>query len=177
MAFKMSFSKEELTGKPPVPAGWYTMQIKGFKPKAAKPKGDETESGSVSLNAELAIINHAEHEGRRVFPGLNTKMVWMWPDFVHATGLPMEEVQDANAGTEKASYTIPGVFENADTNPADPSTWKYLGPLLNKTMEVELAEVPASGGYPAKNEVRQYKCALPGCTAKHSTNLIFTKKD
>lgn len=177
MAFKMGFSQDEFTGKPPLPAGWYTVQIKGFKPKAAKLKPGETESQSLSLNAELAVINNPEHEGRRVFAGLNTKLPWIWPEFVHATGLPMEEIQDANAGTEKASYTIPGVFENADTAPDKPETWKYLGPLLNKTMEVELAEIPAEGSYAAKNEVRQYKCAVPGCTAKHSTNLIFTKKD
>jgi hypothetical protein len=177
MAFKMSFNKEELTGRPPVPAGWYTLQLKGFRPAAAKVKPGETESQSLSLNAELAIVNHPEYEGRRVFAGLNTKMVRMWPDFVHSTGLLMEEVQNADAGTEKADYTIPGVFEGADTYPEDPSKWKYLGPLLNKTMEVELAEIPASGSYPAKNEVRQYKCAVAGCTEKHSTNLIFTKKD
>ncbi|SRR6266567_172523 len=177
MAFQMNFSKEELSGKPPLPAGWYTVQLKSFKPKAAKPKNGETESGSLSLNAELAVINHPEHDGRRVFAGLNTKMAFMWPDFVHATGLQMEEVANADAGTEKASYTIPGVFENADTDPEHPENWKYLGPLLNKTMEVELAEIPASGGFKAKNEVRQYKCAVPGCTEKHSTNLIFTKKD
>lgn len=177
MPFAMSFSKEELTGRAVLPAGWYTVQIKGFKPKAAAVKQGETESGSLSLNAEMAVIGHPEHEGRRVFAGLNTKMAFMWQDFVHATGLQMEEVQNADAGTEKASYTIPGVFENSDTSPDDPSKWNYLGPLLNKTMEVELAEIPASGSYKAKNEVRQYKCAVPGCQEKHSTNLIFAKKD
>lgn len=176
MAFQMSFSKEELSGKPPVPAGWYQLQIKGFKPKAAALKPGETESSSLSLNCELAIVNHPDHEGRRVFAGLNTKMFFMWPDFVHATGLEMEVIQDEFAGTEKENLTIPGVFENADTHPDDPSTWKYLGPLLNKIMEVELAEIPAEGSYKAKNEIRQYKCAVPGCTMKHSTNLIFTKK-
>lgn len=172
MGFKMNFNKEELSGAPPLPAGWYTLQLKGFRPKAAAVKPGQSESESLSLNAELSVINHPEYEGRRVFAGLNTKMAFMWPDFVHATGLSMEEVQDEFAGTEKANYTIPGVFENADTNPTDPSTWKYLGPLLNKTMEVELAEIPATAQYKAKNEVRQYKCAVPGCTEKHSTNLI-----
>lgn len=172
MPFQMGFSKEELSGAPPVPAGWYTLQFKQFKPRAAANKE------SVSLNAELAIIQPAEYEGRRVFVGMNTKMAFMWQDFVHAFGLQMEEVQNENAGTEKADYTIPGVFEGADTNPDDPSQWKYQGPLTNRTCEAELAEIPASTdpntgkSYRAKNEVRQFKCAIDGCTERHSTNLI-----
>lgn len=166
MAFQMGFDKVELSGAPPVPAGWYTVQIKNFKPRAAKNKE------SVSFNAELAIIGHAEYDGRRVFVGLNTKMAFMWPDFVHAAGLPMEVVIDGNEGTEKEKFTLPGVWDGYDEHPEDPSQWKYLGPLLNRTMEVELAEIPATAEYKAKNEVRQFKCVLPDCTDKHSTNLI-----
>jgi len=169
--FQMSFNKEELSGAPPVPASWYTLQFKQFKPKKA------ANGESVSLNAELSIISPAEYENRRVFVGMNTKMAFMWQDFVHAMGLQMEEVQNENAGTDKADYTLPGVFEGADDPNADPSTWKYLGPMANKTMEVEIAEIPATTGadgksYRAKNEVRQFKCAVAGCTEKHSTNLI-----
>ena len=172
MPFQMGFSKEELGGRVPVPAGWYTLMFKGFKPKASKIKPGATESDSWNLNAEFEIVGHPEYNGRRVFAGLNSKGAWMWPDFVHATGIPMEEVQDENAGTEKASYTLPGVFEGSDIDPEHPENWKYLGPLLNKTFEAELANIPASGSFPAKNEVRQYKCAVPGCTDKHSTNLV-----
>jgi hypothetical protein len=174
--FKMSFNNEELAGKPPVPCGWYKLQIVNFRPKAANLKPGETEPSSVSLNAELKIIDHPEHADRRVFVGLNTKMAFMWADFVHATGMEMEVVQDEFTGTEKQNYALPGFFENSDTNPSDPSVWKYVGPLLNATMEVELAEIPAEGNYRAKNEVRQFKCAVQGCTQKHSTNLISTKK-
>ena len=179
MGFQMSFNKEELQGKPPLPSGWYQVIVKDFKPKAAKLKPGETEPSSLSLNANLEVVNDAnpEYNGRKVYAGLNTKMAFMWPDFFHAAGLPMEEVQNENAGTEKADYTFPGVFENADTNPTEPEKWKYLGPALNKVMEVELAEIPASGSFKAKNEIRQYKCAVPGCVEKHSTNLIFNKKD
>ena len=73
-------------------------------------------------------------------------------------------------------FLILELFENADTNPLEPEKWKYLGPLLNKVMEVELANIPAQGGFKAKNEIRQYKCAVPGCTEKHATNLIFNKQ-
>ena len=164
MPFQMGFTKEELTGAAPVPAGWYVLQFKQFKPKKSK------DGESVSLNAELAIVSPVEYENRRVFVGMNTKMAWMWSDLVHAAGLPMEEIQDENAGTEKASYTIPGVFENSDTAPEAPETWKYLGPLTNKTLEAELCETEYNGK--KKNEVRQFKCAVAGCTDKHSTNLI-----
>ena len=166
MAFKMGFSREEISGPVPVPAGWYTLQIKCFRPKVSKDKE------SVSFNAELAIINNPEYENRRVFVGLNTKGGWIFPDFVHATGLQMEVVQDGNEGTEKEQLALPGVFEGSVTHPDDPSQWKYEGSLTNATMEAELAEIPASAQYKAKNEVRQFKCAVAGCTDKHSTNLI-----
>ena|ERR1019366_9335609 len=170
MAFQMGFTKEELTGAPPVPGGWYTLQFKQFKPKISSKKD------SISLNAEFAIVSPSEYENRRVFAGLNTKMAWMWADFIHATGLEMEEIQDENAGTEKASYTIPGIFEGQKEHPEDPSQWKYLGPLTNKTFEAELADIPQQtvdgNTYKPKNEVRQFKCAVTGCTEKHSTNLI-----
>jgi hypothetical protein len=177
MGFQMSYNKEELQGAPPVPAGWYTLQFKGFKPVAAKIKQGETESGSINLNPELVIIGNPDYENRRIFSNLNSKAGFIIFDFVHACGLPMEEVQDEFAGTEKANYTLPGIFEGSDQYPTDPSKWKYLGPLTNKTLEVEVAEIPAQTGtdgkfYKAKNDIRQFKCAVPGCQEKHSTNLI-----
>lgn len=172
MAFSMSYSKEELTGAPVLKAGWYTLQFKGFAPKAAKIKPPATESESVNLNPVLTVVEPKEFEGRRIFVGLNTKAGFIIVDFVHACGLEMEEIQDEFAGTEKANYTIPGIFEGAEEHPDDPSVWKYQGPLTNCILEVELAEIPAKDGYKAKNDVRQYKCAVPGCTEKHSTNLI-----
>ena len=107
---------------------------------------------------------------RRVFASLNSKAGFIIFDFVHGLGLEMEEIQDENAGTEKASLTIPGVFDGQDAHPDDPTQWKYQGPMLNRTMEAELAETEYQGK--KRNEVRQYKCAVTGCTAKHSTNLI-----
>lgn len=170
MAFQMGFTKEEISGAP-APAGWYDLQVKGFKPRAAK-NGE-----SVSFNAECAIINHPDYEGKRVFVGLNTKMMFMYPDFVHSLGLEMEVVQNEDAGTDKELLTLPGAWEGYAENPDDPSKWKYLGPMLNKTFNAELAHIPATTEYKAKNEIRQFKCALPGCTEKHSTNLIREKKD
>ena len=164
MAFQMSYQKEELTGAAPVPSGWYTLQLKGFHPRASK------DGNSVSFNAELAIVSPSEYEGRRVFASLNSKAGFIIFDFIHATGMELDEVQDENAGTEKASHTWPGVWDGQSQYPEDPTQWKYQGPLLNRTMEVELAETEYQGK--KRNEVRQYKCAVAGCTAKHSTNLI-----
>ena len=101
---------------------------------------------------------------------MNSKAGFILFDFVHAAGLQMDEIQDEFAGTEKAKLTIPGIFDGADANPDDPSKWSYQGPLLNRTMEVELAETEYQGK--KRNEVRQFYCAVPGCTEKHSTNLI-----
>jgi hypothetical protein len=172
MAFTMNFSSEQLSGASPVPAGPYTLEFSGFDQKASKVKPGETESSSINLNPILKIIGNAEYEGRRIFANLNTKGPWVILDFVHACGIPMEEIQDEFAGTEKANYTIPGVFEGSDDSSKTPEQWKYQGPLLNKTLQVEVAHVPASGGYKEKNDVRQYICAVPNCTVKHSTNLI-----
>jgi hypothetical protein len=164
MAFQMGYTKDELSGAQPVPAGKYTLQLKGFRPKASK------DGQSVSLNAGLAIVGNAEYDGRRVFAGLNSKAGFILFDFVHAAGLQMDEVQDEFAGTEKAKLTIPGIFDGSDANPDDPSKWSYQGPMLNRTMEAELAETEYEGK--KRNEVRQFYCAVPGCTEKHSTNLI-----
>jgi hypothetical protein len=168
MPFEMGFAKDELNGAQPVPAGWYTLQVKGFRPRASK------DMQSWSMNAELAIVGSAdhadEHNGKRVFSGLNSKFGVAIFDFVHSTGNVMDEAQNEFAGTEKATMLIPGFWENSDTNPEDPSTWKYQGPLTNATLQAELAITEYNGK--KKNEVRQYKCAVPGCTEKHSTNLI-----
>jgi len=168
MPFGMNFNREQLHGKPPAPPGWYVLQIKNFKPKVA---GDNKDS--VSLNAELAIVGSGEQDGKRVFCSLNSKAGWILFDFVHGTGLDMEEVQDGNQGTEAASFTIPGVFENADKFPDDPTQWKYLGPLTNKTLEAELAITEYQGRQ--RNEVRQFRCAVQNCTEKHTTNLLSGK--
>ena len=166
MGFQMGWQKDELSGLPPVQAGKYTLQLKGFRPKIS------TNKDSYNLNAEFEIIGNPLYEKRRVFHSLNSKAGWIVIDFVHGAGLQMEEKQDEFAGTEKATLLLPGVFDGSEQFPDDPSKWTYQGPLLNKTLEAELAETAATAQYKAKNEIRQFYCAVPGCTEKHSTNLI-----
>ena len=168
LPFGMNYNKEQLHGRPPASPGWYVLQIKNFKPKTAGENKD-----SVSLNIEMMIVGSGDQEGKRVFLTGNSKAPWILFDFVHSTALEMEEIQDGNQGTEAASYTIPGVFENADKFPDDPTQWKYLGPLANKTLEAELAITEYQGRQ--RNEIRQFRCAVPNCTEKHSTNLLGGK--
>ena len=158
MPFQMSYSKEELSGTPPIPEGWYKLLVTGFKPKVAGKEKD-----SVSLNAQCEIVQHSEYTGRKVWPGLNSKAGWILQDFVHACGLEMETLPDGND-------TIPGVFQGSDQFPDDPSKWTYIGPLLHVVLEAELAITEFQGK--KRNEVRQYKCAVPGCKERHSSNLL-----
>jgi hypothetical protein len=169
MGFKMGYNKDDLSGKPPVPPGWYVLQFKQFRPKIA---GDNKDG--FMLNAECSVVGSGEYEGRKVFMGLSNKAGWVTFAWVHSCGIEMELLHDGNEGTEAEQKAMPGTFENIDKFPDDPSQWgKYLGPLTNKTFECELAITEYQGR--PKNEVRQYRCAVPGCTEKHPTNLISSK--
>lgn len=170
MPFAMGYSKEDLTGAPPLPAGWYKLQTKAFKPAAAKVKPPATTPDSFNMNAQFEVVGHSTLDGRMCFASLNSKAGFIIVNYVHACGLQMEELQDGNQGTEAASFAIPGVWEDSDKYPEDPSKWRYLGPLTNATFEAELAETEYNGK--KRNEIRQFKCAVTGCTERHSTNLI-----
>jgi hypothetical protein len=164
MPFQMGFSREQISGKPPVPAGWYQFRVTGFKPKVAGQAKD-----SVSLNPQIEVINNPEHDGARVFENLNTKAGWIINDFVHACGQTLVEVQDGNQGTDAATMVPPGVWANTDQFPDEPEKWEYQGPLTNAVFEAETYISEYQGKKSAK--IRQYKCAVPGCTERHSTNL------
>lgn len=176
--FKMSMSKEDLSGPPPVPPNIYTLRFVQFKPKLAK-SGE-----SLNYNAEFTIEGNPAYENRKVFHPLNTAFAVAIRDFVHATGIDMEKVtvpESLDPATNVVTpahdeFILPGIFEDADKNPEDPSKWgKYMGPLTNKTFKAELVITEYQGK--SKNEVRCFFCAFPGCAVaypdmKHSTNLI-----
>lgn len=157
MPFQMNFSKESLSGAPPVPDGWYQIMFSGFKQEAASKKD------SINLNPQFFIHNHSEYEGRKVWANLNTKGPWVIQDFVHACGVEMEKVD----GTDES--TLPGIFKGMEENPEDPSKWEYLGPLTNKVFEAEVFTSEFNGR--KSNKIKQYKCAVPSCSERHSTNL------
>jgi len=166
MAFNMGFSKSALSGKAPLPANWYHFRLTGFQPKIAGQNKD-----SISLNPQIEVVGNPDDTlySSKVFENLNTKAGWIIQDLVHACGLQMVEVQDGNQGTEAAQFTMPGFWANADQFPDEPEKWEYQGQMTNATFEAETYINEYNGRKSAK--IRQYKCAVPGCQERHSTNL------
>ena len=170
MAFKMGMSREDLSGPPPVPAGIYTLEVAGFRPKLSK-QGD-----SLNFNAEFTI-EHPEYDGRKIFHPLNTKFAVAIRDFVHATGIDMEKnIVKNDEGEDVEEFNLPGTFKDADKYPDDPTKWgAYMGPLLKKKFKAEVVETEYNGK--KKNEIRCFFCELSNCATmypdmKHSQNLI-----
>jgi hypothetical protein len=157
---KLKMSKEAIEGQPLLPEGMYIVRLDGFKPATA------SKGGSINLNPQMKIINHPEFNDRPVFENLNTKGDWVWKDFCHAFGVPIET--DGNG-----SYVFPGDFNTppgVDEN--DPKNWlPYVGPLLGQTGTLYLVQADNSKGG-MKNAVKFYSCKIPGCTLKHSSNLV-----
>jgi hypothetical protein len=166
--FMMGFSKGDLSGGGVIPDGWYYLQFTGFKPAYSKDKG------SVHFKPEFEVVQHAELNGRRVWPSVNSKAGWIVTDFSHAFGQELVEIDNENKGTDQANLTIPGVFEGYDENPGNPDVWKYHGPFTNGVIYAEVATEIQQNGKP-RNEIRQYKCAILGCEVRHSTNLLRKK--
>lgn len=148
---KLSASKEEVTGQPPVPAGIYDVICKGFKPKTARKKD------SVNLNPQLEIINHAEFNNRKLFDSLNTKAKWTWKPFFACMGV--EYVETPEGGIE-----FPGNFDGPDKIPEQ---WKYSGPLMGAQGKVEVEEIAVvdpitqmpstdSQGNTSQNRIKRY---------------------
>jgi hypothetical protein len=166
MAFKMGMTKEDLSGPKVAPNNIYELQTTGFRPKVTK-AGD-----ALCYNVELTIVNHGPEDGKKVFHPLPTSWGQSIRDYCHAMGVPLEKkVID---GVELDC--LPGMFENQDQYPDDPSKWgKYMGPLTNKIGKAEVVGTSYQGK--PKNEVRAFICAIPGCATiepelRHSTNLI-----
>lgn len=154
---KLTASKEEIKGLPPMKEGMLTVRLDGFKPKWSKDKG------SVNLNPEMTVINHAEYNDRKVFDNLNTKGKWVWKDFCHAFGVPMAE--DSNG-----DFEFPGDWDTPDGKDAsEPENWIYRGPLLGQTAQLYIIQSSYNGQ--DNNKIKFYCCRVQGCTEKHSSNL------
>lgn len=152
---RITVSKEEVQGFPPVPEGLYDVQLRGFKPKKAK-KG-----GSTNLNPDVRIINHPTLNDRRIWVSMNTNAPFMWHEICHAFGCPLEDDGDGNV-------SIPGEF-SGDVM-IDPSSSVYSGPLLNQQGKLYVVQVQRDSRL--QNDVRHYVCRVSGCNEKHSDNLI-----
>jgi hypothetical protein len=159
--FQMKVSNEKLEGFDVIPPGQYDVKLVSFNPKAAK-------SGtSINLNPCMVVVGHPEFAGRKVFDSLNAP--WIWPDFVHAFGLPME--------TDGKESWIPGDWNGdpAKYKADDPATWTYKGPLVGRTAKIEVAVDNYQGK--DSNKVGRYLCAVADCATKfpkirHIQNLI-----
>jgi hypothetical protein len=163
MPFKVDTSKIE--GQEVFPPGIYEFKLAGFKPSAAK-------TGSTNLNARFEMINHPEYAGRKVFDSLNEGGAFLWPDFCHALGLPME--------TDGDSSWLPGEWNGdpAKFKEDDPSTWVYKGPLVGRVAKLEIAVDNWQGR--DNNKIKRYFCAVADCATKfpkirHSDDLLKKK--
>jgi hypothetical protein len=162
MAFQFKVDADELKGPQPVPAGVYTVRLKGFKPKLSK-KGDTT-----NLNPQVEICDNPLFEGKPLFTSLNSAIPSFINDFCHSFGLPM----DNQLGEGGLDPQLPGDW---DGDESDPSSWKYTGPLLGRTAQWEVVEGTYQGK--PKNEIRCFICAVPNCASeypdiRHSTNMV-----
>jgi hypothetical protein len=157
---RMSASKEELSGGPPIPDGLYHVVLKGFNPVKSK-NGD-----SVNLNPDIRIINHPTLNDRKVFVSMNTNAPFMWAEITHCFGVPLAENGD--------SVDIPGSFDGPEDisgiAPKGKVPWTYSGPLLNQQGQLQIGQKEYQGKLSA--DVKQYICRVAGCAVKHSDNLI-----
>lgn len=146
--------KKSLEGPSKIPSGIHTVRFDGFEPENSK-KG-----GSVNLNPVMKIINNPDLHDRRAYDNVNANAGWIIQDMCHAFGQTL-------AGTDED--LMPGSFEPADEQ--DPTKWRYSGPLLGQTGQIELAEVTGNNGKTYVN-VKRYLCRVPGCQKRHSENLL-----
>lgn len=160
---RMGFSQEAVKAPEPVNEDLYTLRIEGFKPELSSKKT------SINYNPLLKIVHGkntgGEFSGKVIFENLNSGAPWIIQDFVHAAGLELDKLDDGQ-------LTMPGGFEGSDQN--DPTTWKYVGPLVGKTIEVYV--IKSEYNNKPNNKIKYYVCKIQDCNTKfpsisHSTNL------
>jgi hypothetical protein len=154
---KIRAPKESLEGRPTLPAGIYHFRVDGFIPKKSK------DGNSVNLQPKMRIINHATANDQPIFENLNSQAGWVQRDFCHALGIQMEQ----NGQPHPEGTDLPGEFTGPE---GDPSQWKYIGPIVGRTGQVEL-HIVSNGKGGTKAAPKRYICAVPGCTVKHTETL------
>jgi len=152
----LSVPAAQVEGKPPLTPGLYQFQCKGFKAKYSK-KGD-----SVNLNPIFEVINHPTENGSRIFENGNTIAGWVNIDWFHAMGVDLQKQPSGD-------YDYP--IEFSDTSNPGIETATVTSPCIGMVGSVYLATDPAPIAKGA-TKPSQYICVIPGCTTKHSTNLL-----
>jgi hypothetical protein len=148
---KITTTKEQLEGKPPLEVGIYDFRVDGFKPELTKDKQ------SVNLRPQLRVINHPTHNGDPIFEWLNSQAGFMHKDFCAALGLELTVNADGGA-------TLPGEFLGPDD---DPTKWQYVGPIVGRTGKLELA-LGDNGRGKMIPKIKRYISALPNYQCKES---------
>ena len=127
MSFHLKISNEliESGGRIIVPTGIYEVRLVDFGPKFSKPKAtDFNNTPSLNLNARMEVLGHPEFEKPvYIFEGLNENAYWVYPDFCHGFGLPME--------SDETKSWLPGNWTSRpDFDPEKAETYFIRGRLL-----------------------------------------------
>jgi hypothetical protein len=163
MPVKMGVDPEKIKQAKLQPNGWYKVKLVGFKPKKAS-----KDPNSINFNAQFEILNSAGPDFQKfVYATMSDKMPKHINDIVHGLGFALEK-----DGSFPGSWVFPP--EDAD----NVEKAQYKGPLMGRTMEVELATTSFNGN--DRNEIRQVRCAVPDCATKHpdvrhQTNMLGKK--
>jgi hypothetical protein len=152
---KITVNKESLEGLPSLPAGTYDVRLDGFKPRKSK-KGD-----SVNLNAIFKVINNPTYNDREIWLNCNTSFPPAMYDMAHGMGVPFE-------AEDTADPQFPGEFQGPDD---DPSKWNYIGPLIGRTGQIEVADKDNGKGG-TNSGVKRFFCQVAGCTGRHKDSLL-----
>ena len=158
---KMGVNPEQTKAAKPVPGDWYEVRLKGGAVKMSKSgKGYNYEFYTEIVN------NKAEFNGTSVFVRANNgfNQAKVVNDIVHGMGFSLE-----------ADGSIPGDWKLKDPNKMiddgnggktpDFNGAQYTGPLLGKTMRLQLAVGQWEGE--DRNEVVQIQCKVPDCPTKN----------
>ena len=151
----MGVSTESLKGLPLLPPGIYHFRFDGFKPKLSKGKD------STNFNADLKVINHPSLNDSQIFCSLNSKAGFIQLALVHSLGLQME--------VEGDTAYMPGKFLEDTSDPDNVEKWQYDGPMKGRTGRLEVYE--RSYQNKKQSTIKQFFCAIAGCTEKHPTEL------
>jgi len=157
--------KGTVEGPPIIAEGRAVLRLDGFKPSLSKNKD------SVNYNPQFKVVAPEENKDQRVFFNMNSGFRPGIVDLCHAFG------EELVLATDKSGdYVIPGNFEGPDD---DMTRWVYSGPLLGETCQVDLSIEPKRDNagkviepQQDQNSIKRFYCTIPGCTEKHSLDLI-----
>lgn len=160
MPVKMGVDPEKIKQAKVQPNGWYKVKLVKFGPKK-----NSKDASSVNYNGQFEILNSAGPDfSKYVYDTMSDKMQKNLNDIMHGLGFALEK-----------DGSIPGEWHEDPADPKNVEKYQYKGPLMGRTMEVELATDNYNGN--ERNKIRQVRCAVPDCAVKypdirHQTNML-----